>query len=70
MNSYDIAALVIAGYSLLLWRLYVVTQEYKDFRRSTLDLLYDIATDKTEVSLNDEGIRVSRRKPVRKVQGM
>lgn len=70
MNSYDIAALVISGYIVLMWRLYVVTQEYKDFRRSIIDLLYDIATDKTEVSLNDEGIRVSRRKPVKKVQGM
>lgn len=68
MGSIEIAAVIIAGYAVLLWRLHQVTQEYKDFKRETVRFIGDIATNQVEVTLNDDNsLRVSRRKFTREV---
>lgn len=68
MGSIETAAIVIAGYAVLLWRLHQVTQEYKDFKRETVRFIGDIATKQVEVTLNDDNsLRVSRRKFIREV---
>lgn len=68
MGGIEIAAIIIAGYAVLLWRLHQVTQEYKDFKRETMRFIGDIATKRVEVSLNDDfSLRISKRKPTGEV---
>lgn len=68
MGIVESAAIIIAGYAVLLWKLHQVTQEYKEFKRNTMRFIGDIATKRVEVSLDDNfNLRISNRQPTGEV---
>jgi hypothetical protein len=70
MNSYDVAAIVITGYLVLLWKLYEVSEKHRKFRICVSRLLTDIATKHAEVTLDGNSVSISKRSSDRKIQRM